>query len=323
MIAAVIPLLLLAAGLIALLAAVLLLRSFGRPYRVGRLLAATPGVTVADAIAIAATGIPRYVRVEGRIDAADEFEDADHRPLVLRRTRIEARNGRGWRLFEDSREVVPFAIREALDSIGIDADGLDDGLVVVPRESVGVAADLGERAPDGVDGRTPVRATVQQVSSVEHAIALGVPVPVAGEPASAAGSEDRPSARLTAGLGRPLVLTTLEPAEAMRILAGGSGRPRLVAACFIAGVGLLAVGAAWALVDALLPGLVAAALAASPSAAPAVGGDPRSSGEGPGLVGDPARAILIVLAIAIVAIGATLAWIRLTGGNAKVPPPRP
>lgn len=53
-------------------------------------------------------------------------------------------------------------------------------------------------------------------------------------------------------------------------------------------------------------------LAASPS--PAVpGGDPRSSGQGPGLVGDPAFALLAVLAIGLGSVVATLAYVRLTG----------
>ena len=55
------------------------------------------------------------------------------------------------------------------------------------------------------------------------------------------------------------------------------------------------------------------ALAASPS--PAAGGDPRSSGQGPGLVGDPAFAVLAVLAIGIGALAVTLVYIRLTGGR--------
>ena len=56
-----------------------------------------------------------------------------------------------------------------------------------------------------------------------------------------------------------------------------------------------------------------AALAASPS--PGAGGDPRSSGQGPGLVGDPAFAVLAVLAIGVAALAVTIAYIRLTGGR--------
>jgi hypothetical protein len=57
-----------------------------------------------------------------------------------------------------------------------------------------------------------------------------------------------------------------------------------------------------------------AALAASPS--PVVGGDPRSSGQGPGLVGDPAFALLAVIAIGLGSVLATLIYVRLTRGRA-------
>jgi len=53
-------------------------------------------------------------------------------------------------------------------------------------------------------------------------------------------------------------------------------------------------------------------LAASPTPAP--GGDPRSSGQGPGLVGEPGVAVLAVVAIGLGALLVTLAYIRLTGG---------
>ena len=54
-----------------------------------------------------------------------------------------------------------------------------------------------------------------------------------------------------------------------------------------------------------------ATLAASPSPEP-IGGDPRSSGQGPGLVGDPLFAVLAVVVIGIVSLVATLAYVRLT-----------
>lgn len=54
------------------------------------------------------------------------------------------------------------------------------------------------------------------------------------------------------------------------------------------------------------------ALAASPSPDPAVGGDPRSSGQGPGLVGDPAFALLAVIAIGLGTVAATWLYVRLT-----------
>lgn len=52
-------------------------------------------------------------------------------------------------------------------------------------------------------------------------------------------------------------------------------------------------------------------LAASPTPGP-VGGDPRSSGQGPGLVGDPAFALLAVVAIGLGSAIATLVYVRLT-----------
>ena len=66
--------------------------------------------------------------------------------------------------------------------------------------------------------------------------------------------------------------------------------------------------------------VVSTALAASPTPSPGIG-DPRSSGQGPGLVGDPLTAILIVFAIAAVTVGITLAYVRVTGGRADAPRP--
>jgi hypothetical protein len=315
MIPAVTPLLLVAVGILAFVIGAAVLRTFGPRYRVGRLLASTPSVALAEAISIAAAGRPRYVGVAGRIDAEDEFEDAHHRPLVFRRTRLEARRGRRWVTFEDSRETVPFEIHDGGDAIAIDAGAIDTGLVAIPRHSIGAAADLGDRAPAGMLPDTPVRAVVEQLSSIDHATVLGVPVPgkSAGGPPT-----------LTAGLGRPLVLTNLAPDEAMRVLAQGSTRPRLAAACFAIGTVLVVAGLAWAGLDAigvhLLGDAVPVALAATPSPA-AAGGDPRSVGEGPGLVGQPVLALLAVIGIALAAVAVTTVYVRLTA-RAEKPGPR-
>lgn len=222
------PLVPLIAGFVALVAGVMVLRTYGPNYRIGRLLASTPEVSVAEARSLAA-GRARYVRIQGRIDAEDEFEDEVHRPLVFRRTRLEVlRDGR-WVSFEDRRERVRFEVREGLDAIVVDDAALDTGLVVVPRESVGSAADVTDRVPPGTPSATPVRLRVDQVSSVEHAIVLGVPgLDPTGEPL------------LSAGLGRPLVLTTLDAGEAMRVLAQGRPQRILVATLCLAG-GLLLV----------------------------------------------------------------------------------
>jgi hypothetical protein len=228
----VIPLVLIASGVVALLLGIVTLRSLGEKYRVGRLLAAAPTVTIGQARELALGGPNRIVRVDGRIDSETEFEDAHHRPLVFRRTRVELVDGRGWRAVEDSREAVDFDLREDLDSIAIDHEALGDGLVVVPRESAGVAGDIPDRVPAGTPRETPARVRIDQVSSVEHAIAVGVPV---------VGPDGEP--RLTAGMGRPLVLTTLEPAEAMRLLAAGHSRRPLIATILgAAGLVLVSLG---------------------------------------------------------------------------------
>jgi hypothetical protein len=295
------PLIPIALGLVALAAGVAILRTFGPNYRVGRLLAVTPVVTVAEARQLA-EGPPRYVAVRGRIDATDEFEDEAHRPLVLRRVRIQSGGGTSWTTIDEHREAVEFAIREGLDSIAVDHVALGPGLIVIPRESTGVAGDVPDRVPTELPPTTPVRLRVDQVSSVEHAHVVGVPVadPVTGEP------------RMTAGLGRPLILTTLERDEAMRVLASDAPRRPLAAAIAIA-IGLVAMtfGLAWALIGLATQSV----LAASPSPTPPPGGDPRSSGQGPGLVGDPLFAVVLMLAIGIGAALVTTLYVRLTGGR--------
>ncbi len=258
-------------------------------------------MTIADARDLAA-GPPRYVAIRGRIDAEDEFEDDAHRPLVLRRVRIQLRRGRsGWVTVDDHREAVDFGVSEGLDTVAIDHAALDDGLVVMPRESVGTAGDAADRVPAGTAPATPMRLLIEQLSSVEHATVLGVPMAGRGPD----------QVRMTAGLGRPLVLTTLETAEAMRILAqAGPRRPLAAAIVIAAGLVSLTLGVAWA----VLGSVTATASAASPAPS-AAGGDPRSSGQGPGLVGDPLAAIGLVLAIGLAATLLTVAYVRLTGGR--------
>jgi len=234
-----VPLVPLVAGLVAVVAGVLVLRTYGPNYRIGRLLASTPEVSVAEARDLA-TGPSRYVRIGGRIDAEDEFEDDAHRPLVFRRTRLQVSRDGVWVTFEDGRERVPFEIRDGLDAIVVNDAALDSGLVVVPRESVGTAADVPDRVPPGTPTDAAVRLRIEQVSSIERAIVLGVPnLDEAGQP------------RISAGLGRPLVLTTLAPDEAMRLLTDGGGRrPMTAAACLAGGLLLLVVGGILAVVGA-------------------------------------------------------------------------
>ena len=76
----------------------------------------------------------------------------------------------------------------------------------------------------------------------------------------------------------------------------------------------------------LLVGLLGpgGARAASPEPSNDLGGDTRSSGAGPGLVGAPGLAIGGVILLGLVAAGLTTAYIRFTGGaRAPVAPVAP
>lgn len=81
----------------------------------------------------------------------------------------------------------------------------------------------------------------------------------------------------------------------------------LVSPSRVAGAARLAVALIWL-------ALAMPVIAASPSPSPTagVGGDPRSSGQGPGLVGDPVFALLAVIAIGLGAVVLSLAYVRLT-----------
>ena len=69
------------------------------------------------------------------------------------------------------------------------------------------------------------------------------------------------------------------------------------------------------LASSLVLALAGSILAASPAPTDAVGGDPRSPGQGPGLVGDPLVAVLVVVAIGLGAVALTLLYVKLTGGR--------
>ncbi len=301
-------------GLVAFGAGLIVLRSFGPGYRVGRLLAATRAVTIERAEAYAAAGTPRYVRVDGRVDSPDDFPDEHERPLVYRRRRLETARDRGWTIVDEEVQAVPFELRQGLGAVAVDVAQLGVEaltLVVLPGESRGTAADVPDRVPPGIPPSTPVRYRIEQVSAVEHASVLGVP-------------ELRPngSVVLTAGLGRPLILSTLEPTEAMQMLAGGRrARPLIAMVLLAAGIGLVVVGLVWAVAvqvaGSVVPPVV---LAASPDATAPAGGDTRTSGEGPGLVGAPLAAIALVGLIAATSAIVTYAYVRMTAGRSSPPP---
>jgi hypothetical protein len=231
------PPLLIVLGLALVAAGAVYLRSIGPGQRVGRLLASTPRISVEQAVALSTETVPRYVRVDGRLDSDEDFPDERDQPLIFRRRRLEAWRGRSWQILSEARDLVPFQVNEGLASIGIDGSALDVGLVVLPREAVGAAAEAPGMLPDDLDPATRVRLRVEQVSAVEHATVLGTPtIDPAGQPI------------LTAGRGRPLILSTLEPAEAMQLLSGDRNRALVIAILLAGGLAFLAVGLLWSII---------------------------------------------------------------------------
>ncbi len=221
-------------ALFLMIVAGVVLRSVGSGFRVGRLLGATPLVSIDEALAIAGADEPRYVRVIGRISSDEEFPDDQNRPLVFRRSRLAVRGADGrWLTAFDEREAVPFGVETRSSYIAIDDVALGEGLVVIPRESVGrvsdLPPDLGVDLPAGIDTAAQARLTIEQLSAVEQATVVGQPTLRDG------------AALITAGLGRPLIVTTLEQPAAMRVLARGRrGRVVLATAALALGLGLLA-----------------------------------------------------------------------------------
>ncbi len=217
-----------------LVIAALLLRRVGPGYRIARLLASAPLASIAEVVQVAADGERRYMRLSGRVTSDEEFPDENQRPLVFRRQRIERRAGANWQVLDEDRLAVPFGVEDRRDFVAVDADALGEGLVVMPRESTGVARELPDelrsRLPSDLEAETPIRLRVDQVSAVEQATVVGMPITGAAGPI------------MTAGLGRPLILSTLDESAAMRVLAGdGRQSVLMAAAALIAGLALLAV----------------------------------------------------------------------------------
>jgi hypothetical protein len=214
-----------------------LLRRTGNAYRVARLLAVAPQATAAEVVerARGPDAQPRYVKTHGRVTSDEDFPDEAQRPLVFRRLRWERGDGRGqWRVLDEERLAVPFGVEDRGAFVAVDVDALGDGLVVIPRESAGVAREIpieiAEGLPERLEPDTPVRLRIDQVSAVEQATVCGVPV---------RGPDG--VTRLTAGLGRPLIVSTVEPDAAMRLLAADRRGTVLAAgALLVIGLGLLA-----------------------------------------------------------------------------------
>ena len=77
-------------------------------------------------------------------------------------------------------------------------------------------------------------------------------------------------------------------------------------------LGLAGLALAWLLGLSIGPVLAASP---APSAGSDYGGDTRTSGQGPGLVGSPLYAIGGVLVVALISIGITLVYVRATNDS--------
>ncbi|MEY3683394.1 MAG: hypothetical protein RIS62_104 [Chloroflexota bacterium] len=252
--------------------------------RAGQLLAGLSPVTPTEALRLAALrdDSSPYLAIKGSIDAAEIFEDENHRPLVYRRERVSIADEGGWRVIDTAERSLPFVVSDPSSSISIATADLADGLVVVERRWEGSVAELHAAAREyqqaeaaslvaAIAARDPSRAarvSLEQISSLDRATAAGHLV----------------DGELRAGAGRPLVVTTLERAEALRLL-GSEGRGRLASstaalAALALGLLLLLGGIVMALAE---PALGADAASPSPTPTPTPeSGDARNGGVGVG-----------------------------------------
>lgn len=250
--------------------------------RAGQLLAGLSPITPTEALRLAALrgASAPYLAIKGSIDAPEIFEDESHRPLVYRRERVSIADEQGWRVIDEAVRSLPFVISDASSAINVSTADLADGLVVVERRWEGSVADLHAagreyQSPDTAalvaaiaasDPTRGARVGLEQISNLDRATAAGQLV----------------DGELRAGAGRPLVVTTLERAEALRLL-GGEGRRQLASstaalALFALGLLLLLGGIALALAS---PTLGADAASPSPTPTPE-SGDARNGGVGVG-----------------------------------------
>lgn len=276
------PIALIGAALIAL--GLLLSRRTDVRTRAGQLLAGLSPITPTEALRLAALRgeSSPYLAIKGSIDAPEIFEDEHHRPLVFRRERVSIADEAGWRVIDTAERSLPFVISDPSSAIRISTADLADGLVVVERRWEGSVAELHAAGREYQSAETAAlvaaiaasdpsrqaRVGLEQISNLDRATAAGQLV----------------DGELRAGAGRPLVVTTLERAEALRLL-GAEGRGRLVSstvalALLALGLLLLIGGIALALASPAL-GADAASPSPTPTATPE-SGDARNGGVGVG-----------------------------------------
>ena len=230
--------------------------------RAGQLLAGLSPITPTEALRLAALrgASAPYLAVTGSIDAPEIFEDEHHRPLVFRRERVSIADEQGWRVIDVAVRSLPFVISDARSAINISTADLGEGLVVVERRWEGSVTELHAAGREYQSPETAALVARLAVSDPTRGARVGLEQISNLDRATAAGQ--LADGELRAGAGRPLVVTTLERAEALRLL-GGEGRGRLASSAVA--LGLLALGVL------LLLGGIALTLAS-----PALGADAGS-----------------------------------------------
>ena len=272
--------------------------------RAGQLLAGLSPISPTEALKLAALrgDAAPYLAIKGSIDAPEIFEDENHRPLVYRRERVSIADEGGWRVIDTAERSLPFVVSDPSSSISIATADLADGLVVVERRWEGSVAELHAASREyqrpetaalvaalaASDPTRGARVGLEQISSLDRATAAGQLV----------------DGELRAGAGRPLVVTTLERGEALRLL-GSEGRGRLasstVALALLAlGLLLLIGGIALALASPAL-GADAASPSPTPTATPE-SGDARNGGVGVGPGGLLGLVVMFALPLLFAAV---------------------
>ena len=272
--------------------------------RAGQLLAGLSPISPTEALKLAALrgDSAPYLAIKGSIDAPEIFEDEHHRPLVFRRERVSIADEGGWRVIDTAERSLPFVVSDPSNSISIATADLADGLVVVERRWEGSVAELHAagreyQRPETAalvaalatsDPTRGARVGLEQISNLDRATAAGQLV----------------DGELRAGAGRPLVVTTLERADALRLL-GGEARGRLVSSTLA--LALLAIGLLFLLGGVALalasPALGADAASPSPTPTPnPESGDARNGGVGVGPGGLLGLVVMFALPLLFAAI---------------------
>jgi len=270
--------------------------------RAGQLLAGLSPISPTEALQLAALrgDSAPYLAIKGSVDAPEIFEDEHHRPLVFRRERVSIADEGGWRVIDTAERSLPFVVSDPSNSISIATADLTDGLVVVERRWEGSVAELHAagreyQRPETAalvaalatsDPTRGARVGLEQISNLDRATAAGQLV----------------DGELRAGAGRPLVVTTLERADALRLL-GGEARGRLVSSTLA--LALLAIGLLLLLGGVALtlasPALGADAASPSPTPTPE-SGDARNGGVGVGPGGLLGLVVMFALPLLFAAI---------------------